>query len=250
MIMDREVDLISPLVMPLTYEGLVDEIISIENGRIKLDASVLGDERDDQLPLKMPAIPGMAMPEVPVAEPAPVAKRAPGEKVALSLNNNDVIFAEIRDLSIERIGAFLQERAIRIRKSYANFRDNKDASISEIHNFVKKIPALTKEYRALNQHINIAELLKQTTDSRDFRERWQGERGMLEGEAYLDQIEDMICADVDRALFYKTLRMLCIQSLTAGAFARIVTTASSACSCRRTASSNSSLYQIWSARVY
>lgn len=215
-ILDREVDLISPLVTPLTYEGLIDEIVTIENGRIKLDASVMGDESDDQLPLKMPTIPGMAMPDVPAAEPAAALKRAPGEKVALSLNNSDVIFSEIRDLSIERIGAFLQERAIRIRKSYAKFRDNKDASISEIHDFVKKIPSLTKEYKALNQHINIAELLKQTTDSRGFREQWQGERGMLEGEAYLDQIEDMICADVDRALFYKTLRLLCIQSLTSG----------------------------------
>lgn len=68
----------------------------------------------------------------------------------------------------------------------------------------------------MNQHINIAELLKTTTDGRDFRELWQGERGMLEGEAYLDQVEDAICADTDRSLFYKTLRLLCLQSLTAG----------------------------------
>lgn len=30
-------------------------------------------------------------------------------------------------------------------------RDNKDASISEIHDFVKKIPQLTKDYKSLNQ---------------------------------------------------------------------------------------------------
>ena len=30
-------------------------------------------------------------------------------------------------------------------------RDNKDASISEIHDFVKKIPQLSKEYKSLNQ---------------------------------------------------------------------------------------------------
>ena len=76
--------------------------------------------------------------------------------------------------------------------------ENKDASISEIHGFVKKIPQLTQEYKSLNRHINIAELVKQTTDSVEFREQWQGERGMLEGESYLDQIEDIISADTDR----------------------------------------------------
>jgi hypothetical protein len=29
---------------------------------------------------------------------------------------------------------------------------------------VKKIPKLTMEYKSLNQHINIAEMLKQRTD--------------------------------------------------------------------------------------
>ncbi len=36
----------SPLVTPLTYEGLIDDILGIENGRIRLDASVLGEQED------------------------------------------------------------------------------------------------------------------------------------------------------------------------------------------------------------
>lgn len=54
---------------------------------------------------------------------------------------------------------------------------------------MKQIPHLTKEYKSLNQHIHIAEVLKRTTDSRDFRDAWQTERGMLEGEFYLDQVQ-------------------------------------------------------------
>jgi hypothetical protein len=46
---DREVDLVSPLVTPLTYEGLVDEIIGIENGRIKVDAALLGTDESNEL---------------------------------------------------------------------------------------------------------------------------------------------------------------------------------------------------------
>lgn len=41
-----------------------------------------------------------------------------GDKVAVPLNNNDAIFAEIRNLSIERLGAYLQEKAIHIRERW------------------------------------------------------------------------------------------------------------------------------------
>jgi hypothetical protein len=50
--------------------------------------------------------PGGAAAPPAVKEETP--KRAPGEKVALSLNNLDVIFSEIRNLSIERLGSYLQ----------------------------------------------------------------------------------------------------------------------------------------------
>ena len=212
-VMDREVDLVSPLVTPLTYEGLVDDLIGIENGKIKVDASILGEDSATTAADASGAGAGAGAATLP-------KKTQPGggdsTKVAVPLNNSDSIFAEIRDLSIERLGTFLQDKAIRIKDRYATFRDNKDASITEIHGFVKQIPQLTKEFKCLQQHINIAELVKKTTDSRAFRDQWQGERGMLEGDTYLDQIEDIICADTDRTLFYRALRLLCLQSLTAG----------------------------------
>ena len=147
---------------------------------------------------------------------APAVKRLPGEKVAVQLKSSlDPIFAGIRDLSIEGLGPFLRDRSIKIKQSYTKFRENKDASITEIHDFVKKIPQLTKEYKLLNQHINIAELIKGTTDSREFRQLWQMERGILEGEAYLDVLEyDLIPSDVERFYFVKYVRLLCLISLT------------------------------------
>lgn len=53
--MDRDVDLVSPLVTPLTYEGLIDDTVGIENGRVKLDAAVLGSSEQDALTAKMAA---------------------------------------------------------------------------------------------------------------------------------------------------------------------------------------------------
>ncbi len=110
----------------------------------------------------------------------------------------------------------MQEKAIHIRERYAAFKGNKDASLAEIHEFVKKIPKLTKDFKSLNQHIHIAEVLKQRTDSRAFRDQWQGERAMLEGESFLDQIEEILLSDVDRSMFPTVLRLLCLQSITSG----------------------------------
>lgn len=141
---------------------------------------------------------------------------AQGDKILITLDNNDAIYSETRDLSIERLGSYLQEKAIVIREKYTTFKQNKDASLSQIHDFVKKIPKLTKDFKALNQHINIAELLKQRTDSREFREQWHGERSMLEGESYLEAIEELLFADTKRTELTRILRLLCLQSLTAG----------------------------------
>lgn len=144
-IMDREVDLVSPMITPLTYEGLIDEIIGIENGRIKVDVSILGADDKDE-PMKVSDDAEATITSAPSTSTATATntKRLPGEKVSIVLNNSDTVFSDVRNLSVEKLGAYLQERAILIRASYASFRDHKNASITEIHDFVKKMPALTK----------------------------------------------------------------------------------------------------------
>lgn len=217
---DREVDLFSPLLTPLTYEGVIDEVFGIENGRIKVDASLLGEDKSAQLNIPASMRGTSAEQQIAAATAAatldePELKKLPGEKVALPLNNSDGVFKECRDLSIEALGSYLQEKAISTRKRYSDFRDNKDtSSFSDLHSFIKKIPELRKEYKSLHQHINIAERLKQTTDSYAFRQHWQAERGVLEGEPMLDQVEELIVEDTERVHIFKCLRLFCLISLT------------------------------------
>lgn len=204
-------------------------------------------------PPKLPNFANMSLDSAvaPAPPPAPAPKPVykPGDKLSLTLTNSDPIFHDIRNISIERLGAYMQQKAISIRQTYNAFRENKDASLQEIADFVKKIPTITREYRLLHQHINIAEQLKHTTDSkllactalydmrifmlyddncfigRDFRDYWQLERGIVDGElsgsssgsqVSLDAIEDMIHADVDRVEFFHILRLLCLQSICSG----------------------------------
>ena len=168
-VVDRDIDLVSALVTPLTYEGLLTELLCQEYGRVE----VANDNND-----------------IVVGEQNDEKQQRGGEKplvamAAVKLNDSDPVYQQIRHLSIEHIGPRLQAKAIEVKLRYANFRGNKDASISEIHDFVKQMPQLTRQYKSLNMHIGLAGVLKQTSEARLFRKRWQIERAFLEGDLYL-----------------------------------------------------------------
>ena len=144
------------------------------------------------------------------------AKEKTPSTVSIALNSNDTLFAEIRGLNIEKLFPFLGQKAKIIRGQYDQFRANKDASITEIHDFVKTIPGLKENYNSLNQHINITEELKRTTDSAAFRDRWNSERALLEGDQLFDMLEELIATQAPPV---SVLRLLCLQSLTNGGIA-------------------------------
>jgi hypothetical protein len=130
-----------------------------------------------------------------------------------SSSSSDMLYTEIRDLSIELIGFNLRQKAQAIKTSYSSFRDNKDATISDIHNFIKKIPNLTSKYKSLNLHINMTTHIKQIIDNIDFQEFWQTERGIVEGDNVYEQLEEFLYADVYRIGFYHILRLICLLSV-------------------------------------
>ena len=194
-ILDRRVDLVTPMVTPLTYEGLIDELMGgVRNSCVRLDADVLGDVDEKK-------------------EGEPAAKPGAETTVAYALNSNDALYAEVRDLNIEKLGVHLRTRAKEIKAIQEEFRANKDASITEIHDFVKRIPGLSQNYNSVKTHVNVTEVVNKTTHGHDFRGRWNLERQMLEGDAVYDEIEDRIAQQEPPMA---TLRLLCLQSLCGG----------------------------------
>ncbi|EQC25367.1 hypothetical protein SDRG_16776 [Saprolegnia diclina VS20] len=192
-VLDRTVDLVTPLCTPFTYEGLLDEIIGISHGSIRVASELVEDPPEKPKANAPPPPPRPAMATVP-------------------LNSSDDLYAEIRDFHTERLGMHLQHLAKDIRDRHEEFR-KKNASISEIRDFVKRIPGLQQQYKLLNQHTNLAQLLKKTTDSKSFNDMWFTERSMLEGQVLIDELEEFI--GVQEPLL-KVLRLLCLQSLTSG----------------------------------
>lgn len=207
-LLDRSVDFVTPLLTPLTYEGIIDEFIGIHHGAIKIDPGLVGDNDPKEAGAGGR---GGGRPSTPASSSSTSTPRDP---VTIALNSNDALYAEIRDLHLEVLGLQLNEKAMEMRQTYARVKEEtRDGSLNEIHDVVKSIPALQQKYKGLNLHINIAEFLKPTTGHVRFQQRWQLERSMVEGEARYEDLEDMIAAYEPVT---QVLRLLALQSLTAG----------------------------------
>lgn len=136
------------------------------------------------------------------------------EIAMLGVHAGDTLYAEVRDQHVEQFGSFLQNQAVALKESHANFTNKgTKKDLTEIHQFVKQIPVFTQNLRSLTNHIHLAELIKKTTEQIAFRHQWQTERSMMEGELCHDVIEEWIASGYPP---YKLLRMLCLQSLTGG----------------------------------
>lgn len=190
-IIDRKVDMVTPMMTPLTYEGLLDEFLGIDCGLVKVKEDVIEPPEDD----------GVNRSEA-----------GPTKRVSVALNDLDTLFAEVRDQHVEKFGSFLQQQAQALKETHSDFA-NKDRDLSEIHQFVKQIPIFTQNLRSLTHHILLAEHIKGDTEETGFRQRWQTERSMVESDTCYDTIEDMIAGQEPP---FRVLRLLCLQSLTGG----------------------------------
>lgn len=169
----------SVLVTPLTYEGLLDDAVGVVGGTARFE---------DGAPLE------------------------------LRCSEDDSLYAELRDLPFELVGPALQRRAREVKRRYDSFREDRDASLDDIHRFVKRIPLLTSEYRHLDTHVSVTERLSARLGGRRSRECWQRERALLDDEfaEVLEFIGDAAGSDVDGSEASSLLRLLCLHSLAGG----------------------------------
>ncbi|KAL0114024.1 hypothetical protein PUN28_011383 [Cardiocondyla obscurior] len=188
LLLDRCVDLLSPLVTQLTYEGLIDEIYGIKYNTVQLPAKKFHDSDDSPTAMSL------------------------NEKEQIILNSGEELFAEIRDKNFNGVGPVLSKKAKVISSQFDERHGDK--SVQEIKQFVARLPHMLATKQSLARHTTIAEMIKEVTDSSNFLESLQVEQELLncidtdKPNAY---IEDMIA---QQQPLLKVLRLLCIQSLT------------------------------------
>ncbi|XP_048421780.1 vacuolar protein-sorting-associated protein 33 homolog isoform X2 [Pyrus x bretschneideri] len=100
-LLDREVDLVTPMCSQLTYEGLLDEFLHINNGAVELDASFMG------------------------------AAQQEGKKMKVPLNSSDKLFKELRDLNFEVVGQILRQKAQSMKQDYTDVTSNRHINLAQ-----------------------------------------------------------------------------------------------------------------------
>ncbi|KAM5575464.1 hypothetical protein ABKV19_014428 [Rosa sericea] len=78
-LLDREVDMVTPMCTQLTYEGIIDEFLHISNGSVEVGPSIMDVKQE-------------------------------GKKMKVPLNSSDKLFKEIRDLHFEVVVQILRQK--------------------------------------------------------------------------------------------------------------------------------------------
>ncbi|XP_021998491.1 vacuolar protein-sorting-associated protein 33 homolog isoform X2 [Helianthus annuus] len=148
-ILDRELDMVTPMCTQLTYEGLLDELLHINNGAVEIDASIMGANQQD------------------------------GKKMKVPLNSTDKLFRETRDLNFEVVVQVLRQKATSMKQDYTEMTTT-NQTVSELKDFVKKLNSLPE----MTRHINLAQHLSTLTSKPSFLGRLDIEHTIVEAESY------------------------------------------------------------------
>lgn len=183
LILDRTVDLLTPLLSQLTYEGLIDETFGINNTSIKLPAEKFG----------------------------PSNSQDSGETKKVILNSADALFSELRDKNFNAVGSIVSKKAKHITAEF----DERHAAktIGEMKQFVSKLPHLQATRQSLATHTSIAELVKEVTDSDAFIDALRCQQEFINGietDKVHPYVEDCI---TKQDKLTKVLRLICVQSI-------------------------------------
>jgi len=178
-LLDREVDMVTPMCSQLTYEGLLDEMLQINNGSVEVDASIMGTQQD-------------------------------GKKVKVPLNSSDKLYKEIRDLNFEVVVQVLRQKATSIQQDYAEVKSTNTQSVSELKDFVRRLHSLPE----IARHVHLAQHLQSFTGKPSFHARLDIEQTVLEVQNFeicFEYIEEMIHKQEP---IENVLRLLVLLSLT------------------------------------
>ncbi|KAG0200483.1 hypothetical protein BGX28_006456 [Mortierella sp. GBA30] len=190
-IIDRNVDMVTPLCTQLTYEGLIDEILHIKNSFVEVDASLA------------------APPQTGTSGSG--STTVPGKKKTVPLNGGDKLFAELRDLNFSVVGGLLNKVAKRINADYEERHNAK--TVPQIRQFIVKMGGLAAEHQSLRLHTALAEQIMNYTMTDDFNRILEVQQNVVAGIATNKEpeyIEEMINK---QAKLVQVLRLLCLYSL-------------------------------------
>lgn len=197
-IIDREVDYATPLLTQLTYEGLIDEVVGIQNNQADVDSTIVG----------------------PAPQPAPGSSKVVGtagvqsKKRKILLDSSDKLYDQLRDTNFAIVGTLLNKVARRLQSDYDGRHSTK--TTAELRDFVNKLPGYQAEQQSLKIHTGLAEEIMKHTRTDQFSRILEVQQNLAAGADPSSQhgaIEELIARD---APLPEILRLLCLESCMAG----------------------------------
>ena len=194
-IFDRQVDLISPLITQLTYEGLIDEFFGIKNSSVKLSSEKFAKNQDDASLEASGEGHGSANVSV---------KQFP-------LSSSEELYCDLRDKNFNAVGPILSKKVRAVSQAFEERHTTN--SVKELKSFVDKLPQMQALKQSLATHTSIAELVKEKTETPSFLEFLQIEQELVNNQNVhrtLDFVEDAACQGMELT---RILRVACLQSV-------------------------------------
>ncbi|KAJ3525117.1 hypothetical protein NM208_g11779 [Fusarium decemcellulare] len=192
-IIDREVDFVTPLLTQLTYEGLIDEVFEIQNNQTKVDTTIVG-------------APAQAS-----------AATSQSRRRTIQLDSGDKLYEQLRDANFAIVGSLLNKVARRLQKVQSDYETkHKTKTIAELKDFVSQLPGYQQEQQSARIHTGLAEEIIKHTRTDLFKGLLEVQQNLAAGaepSSQFDGIEELIARD---APIRETLRLLCIYSCISG----------------------------------
>ncbi|XP_071512985.1 vacuolar protein sorting-associated protein 33A isoform X1 [Panulirus ornatus] len=194
-LIDRSVDLITPLATQLTYDGLIDQFFGIVNCAVKLPGEKFAQTSTDSNS----------------SDGSPFV-----ETKTVQLSSSEVLYAEIRDCNFSAVGPRLSRHAKSVVAQYEERHAAK--TVGELKQFVQKIPQMEVYKQSVATHTTIAELIQEQIASGIFRPALQMEQEFLKG-LDTDKINPFIEDCIAQKGPLKTvLRLICLQCIVNSGF--------------------------------
>ena len=178
---DRRTDFVTPLCSQLTYEGILDDVFGIKAGFVQLDSSVTDRTKD----------------------------------VKVMVNSSDPVFKIIRSQHFSVANVSLGRIA---RELDSNYKEGKDPSqtVSELKEFVKRMPELKTKHQSLSVHVKASEKIVHIKTAGDVQKQLQIEQALIEnydGKEVIEYIDEAILGQMQTSFM---LRLISLMSCASG----------------------------------
>ncbi|EFP89202.1 hypothetical protein PGT21_006205 [Puccinia graminis f. sp. tritici] len=204
-ILDRQLDMVTPMCTQLTYEGLLDEIFGIKHAHIEVAPDLLAPSTP---------VAGNTAHSIPSSSTSQTFPQVAKRKKHVLSSSSDPIFSELRDQNFSIVGNSLNRIAKRINMDYE--RRNEARTVQQIREFVGRLPELQNEHQALRLHTGLSEQIMTTTTSDEFNQTLEIQQNLVAGLDLSGQ-EKAISQLIDQEVPLRTiLRLLCLYSSVSG----------------------------------